>query len=40
MTKVTKEEVLAVADRAMLAITDEEAETFTEDLATFIGLCR
>jgi aspartyl-tRNA(Asn)/glutamyl-tRNA(Gln) amidotransferase subunit C len=37
MTKVTKEELLAVADRAMLALTDEEADIFTEDLATFIG---
>ncbi len=37
MTKITKEEVLGVADRAMLAITDEEVELFTEDLATFIG---
>ncbi|WP_172373243.1 Asp-tRNA(Asn)/Glu-tRNA(Gln) amidotransferase subunit GatC [Sporosarcina jiandibaonis] len=37
MTKVTKEELLAVADRAMLALTDEEADLFTEDLATFIG---
>ena len=27
MTKVTKEELLAVADRAMLAITEEEADT-------------
>lgn len=37
MTKITKEEVLGVADRAMLAITDEEVELFTDDLATFIG---
>ncbi|WP_210471493.1 Asp-tRNA(Asn)/Glu-tRNA(Gln) amidotransferase subunit GatC [Sporosarcina sp. 6E9] len=37
MTKVTKEELLSVADRAMLALTDEEANLFTEDLATFIG---
>ena len=37
MTKITKEEVLSVANRAMLAITDEEVELFTEDLATFIG---
>ncbi|QUW23633.1 Asp-tRNA(Asn)/Glu-tRNA(Gln) amidotransferase subunit GatC [Sporosarcina sp. Marseille-Q4063] len=37
MTKVTKEELLAVADRAMLELTDEEADVFTEDLATFIG---
>lgn len=36
MTKLTKEEVKDVAGRAMLAITDAEAEMFAEDLSTFI----
>ena len=37
MTKLTKEEVKDVASRAMLAITDEEAEMFAEDLSSVIG---
>jgi aspartyl-tRNA(Asn)/glutamyl-tRNA(Gln) amidotransferase subunit C len=37
MTKVTKEELLSVANRAMLALTDEEVDVFTEDLTEFIG---
>lgn len=36
MTTITKEEVKDVASRAMLAITDAEAEMFAEDLSTFI----
>ena len=40
MTKITKEEVLGVADRAMLAITDEEVELFTEALGNIHWLCR
>lgn len=36
MTKLTKEEIIEVAGRAMLAITDAEAEMFAEDLSTFI----
>ena len=37
MTKLTKEEVQAVANRAMLEITEEEAEMFAEDLSTVIA---
>lgn len=37
MSRITKEEVKEVADRAMLAITDEEAEMFAEDLSSVIG---
>lgn len=36
MTTLTKEEVRDIASRAMLAITDAEAEMFAEDLSTFI----
>lgn len=36
MTKLTKEEVKDVAGRAMLAITDEEATKYADELATFI----
>lgn len=36
MTTLTKEEVRDIASRAMLAITDSEAEMFAEDLSTFI----
>lgn len=36
MTKLTKEEVQDVAGRAMLAITEEEAEKFADELSTFI----
>ena len=37
MTKLTKEEVQAVANRAMLEITEEEAEMFAEELSTVIA---
>lgn len=36
MTTLTKEELKGIANRAMLAITDEEAEKFAEDLSSFI----
>ena len=36
MMKLTKEEVIDVAQRAMLAITDEEAQKFAEELSVFI----
>lgn len=35
MSTFTKEEIKAVADRAMLALTDEEAEVFSEKLSVF-----
>lgn len=34
MTNLTKEELLSVAERAQLTITDEEAEIFTKQLET------
>ncbi len=37
MTKLTKEEILAVANRAMLEITEEEAEMYTEDLSSVLA---
>ena len=37
MTKLTKEEVQAVANRAMLEITEEEAEMFAGDLSSVIA---
>ena len=37
MTKLSKEELLEVADRAMLAITEEEAEILVVDLESFMG---
>lgn len=37
MTKLTKEEVLAVANRAMLEITEEEAEMYAEDLSSVLA---
>ncbi|MDS9473141.1 Asp-tRNA(Asn)/Glu-tRNA(Gln) amidotransferase subunit GatC [Sporosarcina pasteurii] len=37
MSKLTREEVLAVADRAMLELTDEEADMYAEELSTFIN---
>lgn len=37
MTKLTKEEVQAVAHRAMLELTEEEAEMFAEDLSSVIA---
>lgn len=36
MTVLTKEELLSVAERALLTITDEEAEVYTEQLLTNI----
>ena len=36
MTKLTKDEVKDIAGRAMLALTDEEAEKFAGELTTFI----
>ncbi len=36
MTKLTKEEVIDVAHRAMLEITDDEAQQFAEELSVFI----
>ena len=36
MTKLTIDEVKDIASRAMLAITDEEAEKFADELTTFI----
>lgn len=35
MSKITKEEVLDVAARAMLELTDEEAVQYAEDLSAF-----
>jgi len=37
MTKLTKEEVQGVAHRAMLELTEEEAEMFAEDLSSVIA---
>lgn len=37
MTKLTKEEVQAVANRAMLEITEEEAEIFAAELSSVIA---
>lgn len=37
MTKLTKEEVQDVAHRAMLELTEEEAEMFAEDLSSVIA---
>lgn len=36
MTKLTKEEILAVANRAMLEITEEEAEMYADDLSSVL----
>lgn len=36
MTKLTKDEVKDIASRAMLAITEEEAEKYADELTTFI----
>lgn len=37
MSKLTRDELLAVADRAMLELTDEEADVFAEELSTFVS---
>lgn len=37
MTKLTKDEVINVANLAMLVITDEEAQQFADELSTFIA---
>ena len=37
MTKLTKEEVQDVAHRAMLELTEEEAEMFAKDLSSVIA---
>ena len=36
MSRVTKEEILQVAERAMLTLTDEEAVKYAEDLSAFM----
>ena len=37
MSKVTKEELYEVAERAMLALTEEEATQYAEDLTAFMA---
>ncbi len=37
MSKVTREEVLDVAARAMLELTNEEADLYAEDLSAFMA---
>lgn len=37
MANITKEELLDVADRAKLVLTDEEVEQYTADLSSFMA---
>lgn len=37
MSKVTKEELLSVAELAMLELTDEEVNLYAEDLSAFMA---
>ncbi len=37
MSKVTKEELLSVAELAMLELTDEEVEMYAQDLSAFMA---
>lgn len=37
MSKITREELLSVAERAMLELTNEEADVYAEDLSAFMA---